>query len=80
MGKSGSGGVRYEFKGETKGGKPSHKFWIATQSGSEVIVHFGKVGTNGQTRVINCKTVEMAKYYIEEKTQEKVMKGYKRIN
>jgi predicted DNA-binding WGR domain protein len=80
MGKSISGEVHYEYKGKTKGGKPSHKFWIATQSGTDVIVHFGKVGTTGQTRVIDCKPAEIAKHYLAEKVQEKIKKGYKPVN
>ncbi|MFW9834203.1 MAG: WGR domain-containing protein [Candidatus Thorarchaeota archaeon] len=80
MGKIVSGGDRYEYKGKTKGGKPGHNFWLATQSGTEVIVHFGKVGTKGQTRVIDCKTAEMAKHYLTEKVQEKIKKGYRPVN
>ncbi|MFX1579648.1 MAG: WGR domain-containing protein [Promethearchaeota archaeon] len=79
MRKSFSVKVRYEYKGKTNGGKPSHKFWMVTQSGSDVIVHFGKVGTTGQTRVIDCKTAEMAKHYLAEKVQEKIKKGYKPV-
>ena len=76
MGKS---GTRYEFVGETKGGKPSHKFWIATLSGTEVIIHFGKVDTKGQTRVKKCSTTEEAKQYLKDKTDEKIKKGYKPV-
>jgi len=75
----GNTGTRYEYKGETKGGKPSHKFWIATQSGSEVIVHFGKVDTKGQTRVIDCDTIEKAEQYLKDKIAEKLKKGYKPV-
>jgi len=71
--------ARYEYKGDTKGGKPSHKFWVATQSGSRVTVHFGKVDTDGQTRVIDCGTVEAAEQYLQDKITEKVKKGYKPV-
>jgi len=77
MGKT---GTRYEYKGDTKGGKSSHKFWIATQSGSQVTVHFGKVDTAGQTRVIDCETVEKAEEYLKDKIAEKLKKGYKPVN
>ena len=70
---------RYECKGETKGGKPSHKFWKATQSGSQVTVHFGKVDPEGQTRVIDCGTVEGAEQYLQDKIAEKLKKGYKPV-
>ncbi len=71
--------ARYEYKGDTKGGKSSHKFWIATQSGSQVTVHFGKVDTEGQTRVIDCGSKEEAEQYLEGKIAEKVKKGYKPV-
>jgi predicted DNA-binding WGR domain protein len=74
-----SGATRYEFTGETKSGKPSHKFWIGKLVGRRVVVHFGKVDTKGQFRVTECDSEDDAQEFLEKKTAEKTKKGYKPV-
>lgn len=74
-----SGAPRYEFEGKTKAGGDSHKFWIGKIIGTQVVVHFGKVGTEGQFKAKGFSSLDEAKAYLEKKTTEKTKKGYKPV-
>jgi predicted DNA-binding WGR domain protein len=74
-----SGAQRYEFKGKTKAGKDSHKFWIGKTFGTVAVVHFGKVNTDGQFRDKRFGSPAEAEEYIEKKKAEKTRKGYKPV-
>lgn len=44
--------------------------------GESFTVHFGKIGTNGQTKETKCDSVADATTKVEKLIQEKTKKGY----
>ena len=65
---------RFEFVG---GG--SSKFWEISQSGSEVTVHFGRIGTNGQTQTKGHDSWEDASERVRKLVAEKLKEGYQEV-
>ena len=55
----------------------SSKFWEISQSGKDVTVRFGKIGTNGQTQTKTLADVAAATKHAEKLVGEKTKKGYK---
>jgi predicted DNA-binding WGR domain protein len=62
---------RFEYIG---GG--SEKFWEIDRAGASVTVHFGRIGTAGQTQVKDLGTVPAATAHLAKLVAEKVKKGY----
>ena len=54
----------------------SQKFWSVDVQGTDVIVNYGKLGTDGQTQVKNFSTVEEAEKAAAKLINEKTKKGY----
>ena len=54
----------------------SAKFWEISQSGKDVTVRFGKIGTNGQTQTKTLADVDAAIEHAEKLIGEKTKKGY----
>src|SRR5881397_3902323 len=57
-------------------GGTSSRFWEISRSGSEVTVAFGRIGTNGQTKVKDLSTHSAAIAHVITLIAEKVGKGY----
>ncbi len=55
----------------------SAKFWEISQSGKDVTVRFGKIGTNGQTQTKTLADAAAATKHAEKLVKEKTGKGYK---
>ena len=55
----------------------SAKFWEISQSGKDVTVRFGKIGTNGQTQTKTLADADAATKHAEKLIKEKMGKGYK---
>jgi predicted DNA-binding WGR domain protein len=68
----------FEFIGEDKSRKSEHaeKFWEVTQDGSTVTVRFGKLGTDGQTKVKDLGSPAEAEAEVAKLIKEKTKKGY----
>jgi predicted DNA-binding WGR domain protein len=62
---------RFEFVG---GG--SNKFWEIGQSDSEVTVHFGRIGTNGQAQTKDLGSWDAAAERVRKLIREKIAEGY----
>ena len=62
---------RFEYIG---GG--SEKFWEIDRAGASVTVHFGRIGTAGQTQVKDLGTDQAAGAHVAKLIAEKVKKGY----
>ncbi len=54
----------------------SQKFWSVDVQGTDVVVNYGKLGTEGQTQVKNYPTVEEAEKAANKLIAEKTKKGY----
>ena len=54
----------------------SAKFWEISQSGKDVTVRFGKIGTNGQTQTKTLADADAATKHAEKLIKEKTGKGY----
>src|SRR5438270_8344271 len=61
----------FEFVGES-----SNKFWEIGQSGTQVTVHFGRIGTKGQTQAKDLGTWEAAADRVGRLVREKLAEGY----
>src|SRR5439155_1649285 len=61
---------RFEFS-EGK----SNKFWEISQSGTDVTVHFGRIGTSGQTKTKSFADEAAAKEHMDKLIAEKTEKG-----
>ena len=55
----------------------SKKFWEVSVSGKKVNIHYGKIGTDGQTSLKELDTPAEAKAHAEKQAAGKVKKGYK---
>jgi len=62
---------RFEFVG-----RGSAKFWEIGQRGPEVTVHFGRLGTKGQTQTKDLGSETSASVHISKLISEKLGKGY----
>ena len=62
---------RFEFVGGS-----SDKFWELEQNGSEVVVHFGRNGSDGQTDTKTFPNAAAADKFANRKIAEKLGKGY----
>jgi predicted DNA-binding WGR domain protein len=62
---------RFEFVG---GG--SAKYWEATVSGYDVTVHYGRLGSDGQSLTKTFPDQAAAQKHAEKLIQEKCKKGY----
>jgi predicted DNA-binding WGR domain protein len=68
---------RREFR-SSEGG--SNKFWAIEQAGKAHTVHFGRVGTAGQTQTKDFGSEEDARKSCEKLVAEKLRKGYVEVN
>jgi predicted DNA-binding WGR domain protein len=57
-------------------GGSSAKFWEVAQSGSELTVRFGRIGTEGQIQVKTLADADAAARYAEKQINSKLSKGY----
>jgi len=55
----------------------SNKFWTIELDGKSFTVHYGRIGTNGQTQTKEFASPEAAKKEYDKLVAEKVKKGYK---
>ncbi|HZQ50135.1 MAG TPA: DUF4253 domain-containing protein [Candidatus Dormibacteraeota bacterium] len=65
---------RFEYVGGT-----SNKFWEIGQSGSQVTVRFGRIGTNGQTQVKDLDSWDAAAERVRKLVAEKLREGYEEV-
>ena len=61
---------RFEFVGAG-----SSKFWEISHRGPEVIVRFGRIGTNGQTQTKELGSETAAAFHVAKLIKEKLAKG-----
>ena len=57
-------------------GGSSAKFWEIGVSGTDVTVHFGRIGTQGQTQVQTLPDTDAAAEHAEKLIASKTAKGY----
>jgi predicted DNA-binding WGR domain protein len=57
-------------------GGGSDKFWEITTRGTEVMVHFGRNGTNGQTTTKAFSDAAAARQHADRLIRQKTGKGY----
>jgi predicted DNA-binding WGR domain protein len=57
-------------------GDGSSKFWEVSTDGDKLIVRFGRIGTDGQTKTKVCGTPASAESEAQKLTAEKLKKGY----
>ena len=79
-GKKLPGATYYWFIGSTKLGNLSNKYWGAKVSGSELIVHHGRVGSSGRIGRKKYSSPAAAKAELAKRKREKMLKGYMRIS
>jgi len=65
---------RFEFVGGA-----SNKFWEISQDNTEVTVHFGRIGTNGQTQTKECGSWDDAAERVRKLVAEKLKEGYQEV-
>jgi predicted DNA-binding WGR domain protein len=65
---------RFEFVGGA-----SNKFWEISQSGAEVTVHFGRMGTKGQMQTKDLGSWEAAAERVRNLVKEKLGEGYREV-
>jgi predicted DNA-binding WGR domain protein len=65
---------RFEFVGGT-----SNKFWEISQAGSRVTVHFGRIGTSGQTQTKDLGSWDAGAERVRKLVNEKLREGYKEV-
>jgi predicted DNA-binding WGR domain protein len=57
----------------------SNKFWAIEVNGTEVTVLFGRIGTQGQTKVKSFPDAAAAANHVARLVQEKLGKGYREV-
>ena len=57
----------------------SRKFWEVARNGREVTVRYGRIGTDGQSRVKPLASEEAARDHVAGLIGEKVGKGYREV-
>lgn len=62
----------------TTGG--SQKFWEVEVAGASLVVRFGRIGTNGQTKASSRPSRELATSEAERLVREKTAKGYREVS
>jgi len=68
---------RFEFVGtDSESGASSSKFWEVTVVGADLTVRFGRIGTDGQTKVKSLESPAAAEGEAEKLIGEKTRKGY----
>ena len=65
---------RFEFVAGT-----SNKFWEISQSGTEVTVRFGRIGSEGQTQTKDYGSWEDAAERVRKLVAEKLKEGYMEV-
>jgi predicted DNA-binding WGR domain protein len=55
----------------------SNKFWGIARDGCAVIVRYGRIGSEGQARMKELGSEEVARAHVEGLIAEKVAKGYR---
>jgi predicted DNA-binding WGR domain protein len=65
----------YEYRRGT-----SSKFWSPKVTGSKLFVHFGRIGTTGQTRERKLASAAAAKAELAKVVAEKLAKGYRLVD
>jgi predicted DNA-binding WGR domain protein len=65
---------RFEFVGGN-----SSKFWTISQSGRDVTVSFGRIGTDGQCQTKTLDSEEAASSHVEQMIASKLKKGYEEV-
>lgn len=68
---------RYEYRGTTRDGGRSEKFWEPQLEGSAFTVRFGKIGTDGQVQRKMFASAAKAEAAFLAAVREKLLKGYK---
>ena len=68
----------FEFIGEdlTRKSENAAKFWEVNLVDNTIVVRYGRIGTNGQTKEKNFSTREEAEQEVEKLVKEKTKKGY----
>ena len=54
----------------------SAKFWDVTQADQQVTVHYGRIGTAGQTQTKSFPSPDAARRHAQQQIDSKVRKGY----
>lgn len=57
----------------------SSKFWEIVRAGNDVTVHFGRIGTAGQTKTKTFPDETAAQAHADKLIEEKVGKGYAEV-
>ena len=57
----------------------SAKFWEVGSRGNDVMVRFGRIGTNGQTQVKSFPDNTTAERRVEKLVTQKMAKGYELV-
>ena len=52
------------------------KYWECSVKGTNFVVHYGRIGTDGQESVKEFESKDEAKEYLEKKVLEKTKDGY----
>jgi predicted DNA-binding WGR domain protein len=60
-------------------GGSSAKFWEVSNSGAEVTVRFGRIGTDGQTHTKTLPDAGAAATHAEKLISQKTAKGYQEV-
>lgn len=55
----------------------SYKFWEGWVDGTKLVVRYGRIGTEGQTRTKECNSKWRAEDALTKKVYEKKAKGYR---
>ena len=57
----------------------SAKFWEAGSRGNDVMVRFGRIGSEGQTQVKTFPDAAAAEHRVEKLVSQKLAKGYELV-
>lgn len=60
----------------SEAGGGSHKFYQVTRDGTEVTIHYGRIGDAGQVKTSSFPTVDRARAEVDKKVREKLRRGY----
>jgi predicted DNA-binding WGR domain protein len=71
---SSAGARRFEYTDDT-----SNKYWEISVAGSDVTVHFGRIGTDGQTKTKSFDSTAKAEQHAAKLIEEKTGKGYEEV-
>jgi predicted DNA-binding WGR domain protein len=65
---------RFEFR---RGN--ANKFWEVTVRANDVMVRYGRIGSNGQAQVKSFKDEQSAALHVAKLIREKTVKGYREV-